>query len=224
MNAPDQAAAVDAVSGADQRTAEWHADRAGKFTGSKFVALTERNKTPGKKFGAKLASWDNLIWQVVTERMTGRQDEGADSFALRWGREVEPAALEAYELATGNIVTKSPFVNHPKYPFTGCSPDGLIGVTGGIEIKSPKDPTIHLRRFFDGMPDEIKPQVQGSMWVEEREWWDFVSFHPHVPESHRLLRIRIHRDEEFIKFIEQSVLEAEAEACALLERLKRIAI
>jgi hypothetical protein len=204
---------------AEQRTAAWHAERAGKFTGSKFVDLVARNK----KTGEKLAAWDNLIWQVVTERMTGVQDEGPDSFSLRWGREVEPYACEAYELATGNIVTKSAFVTHPQYPFAGASPDGLIGIDGGLEMKSPKNSRVHLERFMTGMPDDIRPQVQGNIWVTAREWWDFVSYDPRMPESHRLLRIRINRDEAFIKLIEQSVLEAEEEACALLDRLQRIA-
>ena len=202
-----------------QRTAEWHADRAGKFTGSKFVDLTARNKRTGEK----LSSWDALIWQVVTERMTGKQEEGIDSFSLRWGREVEPFAREAYELETGLIVTESPFVNHPKYPFAGCSPDGLVGTDGGIEMKSPKDSKIHLQRFLTGMPDDIRPQVQGFLWVCERDWCDFVSYDPRQQPKFQMLRIRIIRDEEFIRLIEQSVLEAEEAAQQLQARLERIA-
>lgn len=202
-----------------QRTTEWHAERAGKFTGSKFVDLTARNKTTGKK----LASWGNLIFQVVTERMTGFQDEGPDSFSLRWGREVEPFAREAYELETGLIVTSAPFITHPKYPFAGCSPDGLIEKVGGLEMKSPKSSVVHLQRFLTGIPEEIKPQIQGCLWVCEREWWDFVSYDPRQQERFRLLKIRVYRDEDFIKLIEESVLEAEEEAQQLQARLERIA-
>lgn len=202
-----------------QRTAEWHADRAGKFTGSKFVDLVARNK----KTGEKLASWEKLIWQVVTERMTGVQEEGLDSFSLRWGREVEPFAREAYELETGLVVVEAPFINHPKYPFAGCSPDGLIGTDGGLEMKSPKDSAIHLQRFLTGMPEEIRPQVQGCIWVTERDWWDFVSYDPRQKERFRLLKIRVPRDDAMIKLIEESVIEAESAAQDLQARLERIA-
>lgn len=202
-----------------QRTEAWHADRAGKFTGSKFVDLVARNK----KTGEKLASWDKLIWQVVTERMTGVQEEGLDSFSLRWGREVEPFAREAYELETGLMVVESAFVNHQNYPFAGCSPDGLVGKDGGVEMKSPKDSSIHLSRFITGIPDEIKPQVQGFLWVCERDWCDFVSYDPRQKDRFRLLRIRAHRDEALIKLIEESVLEAEAAAQDLQARLEMLA-
>lgn len=201
-----------------QRTEAWHADRTGKFTGSKFVDLVARNK----KTGEKLASWDKLIWQVVTERMTGVQEEGLDSFSLRWGREVEPFAREAYELETGLMVFESAFVNHPRYPFAGCSPDGLVGKDGGVEMKSPKDSSIHLGRFITGIPDEIKPQVQGFLWVCERDWCDFVSYDPRQKDRFRLLRIRAHRDEALIKLIEESVLEAEAAAQDLQARLEML--
>lgn len=202
-----------------QRTADWHAARAGKFTGSKFVDLMARHKRTGEK----LASWGNLIFQIVVERMTGIQEEGPDSFSLRWGREVEPYAREAYELETGLLVVDSGFVAHPLYPFAGCSPDGLIGNDGGLEMKSPKDSAVHLGRFLTGMPEEIRPQVQGCMWVTGRDWWDFVSYDPRMPESHQLLRIRIARDDAYIAELEANVLEAEAEAQELQLKLERIA-
>lgn len=202
-----------------QRTPEWHAKRAGKFTGSKFVDVLARNK----KTGEKLAAWHKLILQVVVERMTGIQEEGPDSFSLRWGREVEPYAREAYELETGLLVVESDFITHPKYPFTGCSPDGLIGANGGLEMKSPKDSAVHLDRFLTGMPEDIRPQVQGCMWVTERDWWDFVSYDPRMKESHRLLRIRCHRDDKYIADLEASVLEAEEAAQELQAKLERIA-
>lgn len=202
-----------------QRTDSWHADRAGKWTGSKFVDVLARNK----KTGEKIKAYYDLIWQVVVERMTGKAVEGPSGLALAWGQEVEPYAAEAYELETGNVIVKTGFIKHPEFEFAGCSPDGLIGDDGGLEMKCPKDSKVHLERFISGVPDEYRPQVQGCMWVTGRAWWDFVSYDPRMPESHRFLRIRVLRDDAFIANLQAAVLEAEAEAQELHAKLLRIA-
>lgn len=202
-----------------QRTADWHAQRAGKWTGSKFVDVLARNK----KTGEPLKAYHDLIWQVVVERMTGQAVEGPTGQALAWGTEVEPYAAEAYEMETGNVITKASFIDHPSYPFSGCSPDGLIGDDGGLEMKCPKSSFVHLERFLSGVPDEYRPQIQGFMWVTGRKWCDFVSFDPRMPETHRFLKIRVNRDEIFIAKLQAAVLEAEVAAQELQARLMRIA-
>lgn len=200
-----------------QRTEEWRKDRAGKFTGSIFADLIARHK----KNGERLKSFTECVWNVVVERMSGKPIEGPSGFALQWGTDVEPYAREAYELETGNTVVESGFIQHPTIEYAGCSPDGLIGSDGGIEIKSPKSLRIHLERFLDGVPEEYMPQVQGCMWITGRQWWDFVSYHPDAPESHRLLVIRVKRDEKMIAEIESSVIEGEAKVLELIETLMR---
>ena len=204
---------------AEQRSAEWHCERAGKFTGSRFADVLARNK----KTGEPLKAYHDLIWQVAVERMTGQAIEGPQGFALQWGADVEPYAREAYELATGNIVTETGFIAHPDYPFAGASPDGLIGDDGTLEMKCPKSSIVHVQRFIDGLPDDYRPQVQGQLWVTRRKWSDFVSFDPRMPESLRLLKIRVNRDDAYIETLQNAVLAAEAEACALIKKLERIA-
>jgi predicted phage-related endonuclease len=200
-----------------QRTPEWNKERAGKFTGSRFVDVMARNK----KTGEPLKAYHDLIWQVVSERMTGQATEGAYGYALQWGADVEPYAREAYELRSGNFVTESGFIVHPEYDFAGCSPDGLVDDDGGIEMKCPKSSIIHLERFVSGVPEEYVPQIQGCMWVTGRAWWDFVSYDPRMPETHRLLRIKVERDQEYIDKLKANVLEAEERAQALYEQLMR---
>jgi predicted phage-related endonuclease len=201
----------------EQGSPEWHARRAGKFTGSRFVDVVGRNKTTGKP----LKAYHDLIWQLVVERMTGVQDEGVDSYSLRWGKELEGFAREEYELATGNSVDQIDFIDHPSFSFAGCSPDGLIGSDGGLEIKSPKSSSIHLERFLDGVPDEYIPQIQGALWITGRQWWDFASYDPRMPESHRLLVIRVERDEAYIQALEKMVIEAEGFVQARLDELSK---
>lgn len=201
----------------EQRSAEWFAQRAGKFTGSRFVDVMARNKRTQEP----LKAYHDLIWQVVVERMTGQPVEGATGYALQWGQDVEPFAREAYELETGSSVVESEFILHPQFPFAGCSPDGLIGEDKGLEMKCPKSSAVHLERFIDGVPEEYIPQIQGCMWVTGRKSWDFVSFDPRMPESHRLLIIPVARDDEFIEKLEKTVLEAEARAQELQDQIMK---
>lgn len=188
-----------------QRTEEWFSDRAGKFTGSRFVDVLARAKKDGKP----LKAFYDVVEQVVVERIYGQPVDGAEGAALRWGTDVEPFARAAYELETGNVVVESGFIQHPDLSHVGCSPDGLVGGDGGIEMKCPKNPAIHLKRFSAGMEEEHMPQVQGCMWVTGREWWDFVSYDPRAPEHLRIYIQRIERDEAFIANLAECVEEAE---------------
>lgn len=199
----------------EQRSEDWFLLRAGKFTGSRFSDVLARNK----KTSAPLKAYDDLIMQLAVERFTGQPLEGASGFALQWGADVEPFARDAYELETGNIVSQAPFIVHPKYPFVGASPDGLVGSASGLELKCPKDPRVHVLRFIEGMPDEFIPQVQGCMWVTERETWDFASYDPRMPESHRLYIQTIKRNDAFIKQLEEAVIEANAKVNVLLKQI-----
>lgn len=198
-----------------QRTEDWFAERAGRFTGSRFVDAMARNK----KTGEPLKAYKDLIWQVVVERMTGKPVDGPTGYALQWGTDVEPFAKEAYELETGDVVTESGFIVHPAYDYIGCSPDGLIGTDGGIEIKCPKSSVVHLERFVSGVPDEYLPQIFGCMWVTGRKWWRFVSFDPRMPESHRMLIITVERDNDYIAKLAGAVVQANEDANELMRQL-----
>ena len=203
----------------EQGSQEWLAERAGRWTGSKFADLMAISERTGKPLKAR----SDAIWQVVVERMTGQAIEGPGGFALAWGHEVEQFARDAYELETGNVVQQVGFIEHQEFPFAGASPDGLIDNDGGLELKCPRDSRIHLDRFLSGVPAEYIPQIQGCMWVTGRQWWHFASYDPRMPESHRLLIIKVPRDDAVIAKIKEAVLAAEAEAQELHKQLLRIA-
>lgn len=202
-----------------QRTEEWHADRCGHVTASKFGDVLAVGKT-----GKPLKARDDYLMRLVTERLTGQQVESADSFAMAWGRDAEPFARAAFEAETGLIVTESAFVKHPTIEWVGCSPDGLIGKDSGYESKCPKNSAVHLGTIRDGMPEEHKPQVQGCMWVTGRQTWEFVSFDPRMPEHLRLYRESIKRDDEYIKHLESEIIKFLAEVEAQVQQfLKKAA-
>lgn len=199
----------------EQGTPEWHAKRCGKITGSRFADALARNK----KTGEPLKAYHDLVWQIVVDRMTGEPAESADSYAMRWGRDLENFARQEYELATGNVVDQIDFIDHPEFDFAGCSPDGLVGDDIGLEIKCPKNSAIHLERFISGVPEEYIPQIQGGMWVTGRKHWDFVSYDPRMPESHRLLIIRVNRDDIYIEKLSSAVSAVNSAAIELMAQL-----
>jgi putative phage-type endonuclease len=185
-----------------QRTEQWHADRCGHATASSFCEILAVSKTTGKPLKAR----EDYLMRLVTERLTGQQDNNVDSFAMKWGRDVEPFARAAFEAETGLIVAESPFVRHPTIEWVGCSPDGLVGIDAGYESKCPKNSTVHLETIKNGMPAEHKAQVQGCMWVTGRKNWWFVSFDPRMPEHLRLYYELIQRDDKYIAELEAKVV------------------
>lgn len=188
-----------------QGTEEWRVARAGKVTASRFCDVMAKIKT------GEAASRRDYRWEVLTERLTGIPVEGYSNRAMEWGTNHEAEAREAYEAETGELVDRVGFITHPDHPMVGCSPDGLIGKDGGQEIKCPFSSVVHVQTIKGGMPSEHRPQVQGTMWITGRTFWDFVSFDPRMPEHLRLYVERIKRDEEYIAQLAAEVVKFEAE-------------
>lgn len=179
----------------DQNTTEWREARAGKITASRMCDVMAF----GKRDGKPLKSRQDYIGDIVAELLTGEPKEQVKAKPLDWGHDVEAAARAAYEAETGEIVQQVGFMVHPLLPYIGCSPDGLIGGDGQMQIKCPNNPAVHIATLRDGMPEEHIAQVQGEMFVTGRAWSDFVSFDPRMPEHLRLYRQRIKRDEAYIE-------------------------
>lgn len=208
----------------NQGGADWLRERAGHATASCFadILATGRNGQP-------LKAREDYLMRLVVERVTGEPIVTPTSFAMQWGTDAEPYARAAYEVETGATVREVGFVKHPVHAWVGASSDGLVGATGGIEIKCPHNSAIHLQTWEQGMPEHHKPQVQGQMWVLGLDWIDFCSYDPrmHAGAAHlKLYRQRIERDDAYIAQLEKGVLAflAEVQAKAdLFQSLKEAA-
>lgn len=214
----------------DQRSDEWFAARAGKITASRMNdVMVERERgefKSGPRKGQQKPqpkALTDYAHQLAAERLTMRPRKQVKAAALAWGQTVEPAAVAAYQAETGVIVTPAEFTLHPLYDFIGASPDFLVGDDGGGEIKSPESSEVHLETLLTGLPPEHIEQIQGGLWVTGRKWWDFVSFHPDFPDSHRIYIQRIPRDDEYIERLESACLQMEADVQAILAQLNRSA-
>ena len=183
----------------EQRSPSWFAIRCGKVTASRVNDLMAKTKT------GYAASRDNYMAQLVCERITGKPAESYSNAAMQWGTEQEPFARAAYEAHTGVIVEETGFHSHPTIEAAGASPDGLVGEDGLVEIKCPNTAT-HIDTLLDEfIPIKYFCQMQMQMVCTGRKWCDFVSFDPRMPEGAQLFVQRLHRDENFVKKMEEEI-------------------
>jgi putative phage-type endonuclease len=176
----------------DQRTDEWHQARLGKVTASRLADVLATIKT------GEAASRANYRIELVAERLTGLRSPGFTSTAMQWGVDNERAAVAAYELETGRMVSDVGFVQHPEIADSGASPDGLVGDEGLIEIKCPETKT-HVHTLLQKkVPAQYMPQIQWQLACTGRAWVDFVSFDPRLPAHLMLEIIRVERDQSLI--------------------------
>jgi len=183
---------------APQGTHDWLMERVGMVTASRFkdVLAVLKNGKPG-------AARTNYLTEIVCERLTGQPTEHFVNAAMKWGTEHEAAARAAYEVKSGNHVSLMGFMKHSTL-MAGCSPDGIIELDGGLEIKCPTSAT-HLETLTQGMDESHMGQVQGAMWITGLPWWDFVSYDPRFPAPLQLYVTRVWRDEAYISALEAAV-------------------
>jgi predicted phage-related endonuclease len=82
----------------------------------------------------------------------------------------------------------------------------LIGDDGLIEIKCPNTAT-HLDTLLSQkVPGKYVTQMQWQMACTGRQWCDFVSFDPRLPEHLQLFVKRVDRDDDFIKQTEDEIV------------------
>jgi len=183
----------------DQGTDDWFAARLGKVTASRIADVVAKTKT------GVSASRGNYMAQLIVERMTGKPTESYSNSAMQWGTDTEPLARAAYEMTTDSMVDEVGFIEHESLPMCGASPDGLVGDNGLIEIKCPNTAT-HIETLINGTIDNrYMLQMQWQMACTDREWCDFVSFDPRMPEALQLKIIRVNMNEMLIVELENQV-------------------
>jgi len=140
---------------------------------------------------------------------------------MKYGLESESAAVKQYEIQTSLSVSPTGLWVNPQFSYIACSPDGLVGDHGLLEIKS-------LKIFHDNTIDQVVNdtdrvlvskdtlnrqcfvktdnkcilkkshdyyyQIQCQLLVTEREFCDFVLYAKDGPISVQ----RIYRDQQLI--------------------------
>lgn len=176
-----------------QGSSEWFAARVGIPTASEFSTVMAVGPKGGKSL-TRIAYLNKLVGEILT----GEPMESYSNADMERGKLMEDEARDLYAFTHGVEPQRVGFVRNGN---KGASPDSLLGDKGGLEIKSAAAHIQVARLLADDLPSEHKAQVHGSMWVCEREFWDFVSYCPKLP----LFVKRVYRDEDYIKKLEREV-------------------
>lgn len=193
----------------DQLSTQWFAERAGIPTASNFDKIVTSKGEPSKQA-------QKYMHQLAGESITGTKEETYSNFAMQRGIEMEPEARQLYEFVTGNKVDQVGFCYPDEQKRYGCSPDGLVGDDGLIEIKCTLLSTSVEYLIADKLPTTYVQQVQGELLITGREWCDFMSYFPGLPP----LIVRVARDEKFIKKMAEELDRFCYDLAALIKSLK----
>jgi putative phage-type endonuclease len=198
----------------EQGSPEWLAIRLGKVTASRITDVLAKGKS------GEAATREDYRTELLVQRLTNDPGESFTNAAMEWGTQTEPMARIAYEAYANVFVEQVAFVDHPTIEWFGCSPDGLVGSTGLLEIKCPASKN-HLKYLLAGKPPaKYVPQMQCQMAVTGREWCDFVSYDPRLPEDLQLFVVRLERDVSYIMAMEEEVDKFLKEVSGMYSKLK----
>lgn len=185
----------------NQNSDEWFALRGGKLTSSNLGKIMANF---GKSFGEPAKKY---AYNIANEQITGEPISSDYSNAhMERGHEQEPIARMIYEEQTFCDVTNGGFFESD---FIGCSPDGLVGDSGAIEIKSVISNVHYLNVKRQKVDPAYKWQCVGNLKFTSRDWLDFISYCSTYPEGKQIFIHRIRKEDltEEFRMIDERVAE-----------------
>ena len=198
----------DLVQGSD----EWLRARCGLITASEVKLLL----TPTLKRADNDKSRAHL-WELAAQRISNHVEPVYVTDDMLRGHEEEFYARQLYAEKIAPVEEVG-FVTNDGFGFTlGCSPDGIVGSDGLIEIKSRRQKyqvqTI-VEHWRDGTPpSDYILQVQTAMLVTDRAWCDLISYSGGLP----MIPMRIERDPKIGAAIIEACAAAETKIAEIIE-------
>jgi len=197
----------------EQGSPEWFAQRLGKLTASRMADASMKKDTAGRR---------NYLAQLVAERLTGEVGESFSNSAMQWGTDNEPLARAEYEILRGVDVDQIAFVDHPEIEWCGASPDGLVEDRGLVEIKCPNTATHIDYMLGQKPPAKYIPQMLLQLACTGRQWCDFVSYDPRLPDGYRLFVVRFEPTADELMVTEATAREFLQDVADTIKRLRDI--
>lgn len=184
-----------AIADAQQGSTMWQILKLG------VISASNVNKAVAK---AGSETRNTYLAELCAQICTGTFDE-LNSKYLEWGNFHEDAARSYYEFSTGNEVKQLPFVFKDDSFRMGCSPDGIVNETKGVEIKCPFN-AVHFVKFLveDKIKSEYVWQYQYSLWVMDATHWDFVQYHPSMKKNPMKI-LTVEKDEKTFKIFDELI-------------------
>jgi putative phage-type endonuclease len=200
-----------------QGSAEWHDYRCGRITSSGISDMLAKTRT-----GEPSALRANYMARIIAERFTGVPAPSVITTAMQWGIDKEVEARSAYELMLNVDVRQVGFVDHPRLEMCGCSPDGLVGDDGLIEIKCPNTATHIATLLSRKIETQYMRQMQWQMACTGRQWCDFISYDPRLEPRMQLLVMRVLRGNQAIQEYEGAAALFMAEMAETMRSLDNL--
>src|SRR5262249_45085952 len=112
------------------------------------------------------------------------------------------------------------FYNHPTIDMAGCSPDGLVGDDGLVEIKCPSTHNHIATLLGEPISGEYLAQVHWQMICTGRQWCDWVSFDDRLPPRHQLFVQRLERSDIVSELMQRDAITFLAEVDKRMAQLE----
>lgn len=189
----------------DQNSPAWFDARKGLPTASSFKAILAKGE------GKTRASY---LRRLAAEIITGEPLESFTTPAMERGHALEGEARNLYAFMHDVEPVQVGFIRNGR---KGCSPDSLLGETALLEIKTQRGDLLIETILKDEFPKCHEAQVQGQLWVAEREWCDLLVYAPGFPPFIK----RQHRNEKFISELSAAVAAFNDELSMLVEKIKQ---
>ena len=185
--------------GFEQTSLEWHIARKGVITASGI----KRMVTPTLKI-ANNDKTRSYTCSLISDRVTDFIEENYVSWDMMRGKEDEILARALYSETWDNVEEVGFVTNGDNGVVLGCSPDGLVGDEGMVEIKS-RLSQLQVKAVMEDLiegrvPKDDVMQVQASLLVTGRKWCDYVVYSRGLP----MVKVRAYPDEE----IHEAMIEA----------------
>lgn len=189
----------------EQNSEAWLRARLGIPTASCFADVLAKGEGKTRR---------SYMLKLAGEILTGEPTENFTTPAMERGHAMEDEARSMYAFMFNAEPARVGFIRNGD---KGCSPDSLIGADGGLEIKTKRSDLLIDTILRDRVPPEHVAQVQGFLWVAEREWCDIVCYWPRLP----LFVKRVSREGAYIQTLADAVALFNEELAETVEKIRR---
>jgi hypothetical protein len=196
----------------EQYSQAWWDSRLGLPTASDFKKIITSTGAVSKQYTdyARVLAADIIAGKSI--------DKFEGNAHTERGTQLEHEARLYYQFQTDSVVQQTGFITDDMGQY-GCSPDGLIGESGTLEIKcqSAKGHIASIEYYLKHtkMPTDYVAQTQGALFVTNYAWNDLLFYHPDLPS----LMIRSTADIAFQAALKQQILATIAERNLVVKML-----
>lgn len=189
----------------EQGTIEWHNERFGHVTGTRFQSAIGAKMSRGKWVIGDKKVQDTLMSELISERMSQNEVDDFKTKDMQRGNDLEPMAIAATSAFNDIEYQECGMLYNPEIQWCKFSPDGVHyrdgKIVGGVETKCPSGKKHVQYMLADEIPQEYFWQVAAPFIISDQiEFWDFTSFDDRNYER-EIFTIRATRN-DFAEYIE----------------------